>query len=118
MFATRRGSRQPEAPGLGEGEKSAPAFTTSIVPGLSYHGDGGGVPRQGAVEAIQIHDIRIALARVRAGIPLQRLVVARMMFPRREREWIRLPIIENFGVNARSRSSTPAVHTGGRERGW
>jgi hypothetical protein len=40
------------------------------------------------------------------------------MFPRRYRKSsVRLPIIQDFGVNARSRTSTPAVHTGGSREG-
>ena len=69
------------------------------------------------MEGIQLDDISIVLGRVLAVVPLYRLLVC-WMFPRGYRKSsVGLPIIQNFGVNARSRTSTPAVHTGEWESG-
>lgn len=62
---------------------------------------------KGPLKSPQVHQVcSISLTRVLAGIPLGR------MFPRRNGESrVGLPVFEDLGVDARSRTGTPAVHT-------
>jgi hypothetical protein len=70
------------------------------------------------LRGIQVHEFTIRLTRILTRVPLQRLFVDGVLPRRGERKGgIGLPIIENFGVNARSGTSSPAVHTGGLKGG-
>jgi len=62
---------------------------------------------KGTLKSSQVHQVcSISLTRVLAGIPLGRV------FPRRNGESrIGLPVFEDLGVDARSRTGSPGVHT-------
>ena len=67
------------------------------------------------MKAAKVRNIS-TLARFLAGVPLRRLVVSQML-PRCDgKSAIGLPVVENFGVDPRSRSSASTVHTG--YAGW
>lgn len=73
---------------------------------------------QGPLERPQVYQVScISLTRFLAGIPLGRVfvcgvVVVVVVVPGRNGERrVGLPIFQDFGVDARSRTSTSAVHT-------
>lgn len=76
---------------------------------MALGGSGGG---QGPLEHPQIYQVcGIGLTRILAGIPLGGLFDSRRV-PRGDgKGGVRLPIVEDFGVDARGGGSTPVVHT-------